>query len=73
MISRTISPHFHHKSLRLLTFMMEEPFARHLRSLKYLKALYVQHGVLCNVIFSPDEKGEQKLEHSDPCQWEKYY
>ena len=53
--------------------MMEEPFARHLRSLKYLKTLYVQHGVLCNVIFSPDEKGEQKLEHSDPCQWEKYY
>jgi len=43
MISRSIHPHFHHKSLRtshdkslrLLTFMMEESVAQHLRSLRY--------------------------------------
>jgi hypothetical protein len=40
--------------------MMEEPVAQQLRSLKYQKALHIEHGALCDVIFSPDEPGEQK-------------
>ena len=40
--------------------MMEESVAKQLRSLKYLEALYVEHGALCDVFFSPDEPGEQQ-------------